>query len=218
MAMSSSLFVASQSTSTDAVTKDESQPICVKAGHMLPSHTEYLWCINKGLVRSLTWNEDGDLVTLGLWGVGDCVGRLLSEITPFQIECLSDVEIKPVPTTEPDELGVMMRSHLRYMEELFSIISYKRAPQRLLRFLDWLGDRFGRQVEQGRILDLGLTHQLLAEITGITRVTATRLLNEFEREGKLMRLPKQQMLLQFKSSHPERVTSLARHRAKGQRK
>ncbi|WP_299410126.1 Crp/Fnr family transcriptional regulator [Acaryochloris sp. IP29b_bin.148] len=183
----------------------------------MPEHPDHLWYINQGLVRTLTWNEEGDLVTLGLWGVGDCIGRLLSEVTPFQMECLSSVEIKPLSLSGQD-LGVVMRSHLRYMEELFSIISYKRAPQRLLRFLDWLGDRFGRKVEQGRILDLGLTHQLLAEITGITRVTATRLLNEFEREGKLMRLPKQQMLLQFNSSHPDRVTSLARHRAKGKRK
>jgi len=189
----------------------------LETGQTVPHQSERLWRINKGLVRTLTWNEEGDLVTLGLWGVGDYIGRLLSEITPFQMECLSPVEVQSLSLTGP-EIGVVMRSNLRYMEELFSIISYKRAPQRLLRFLDWLGDRFGRQVEQGRIIDLGLTHQLLAEITGITRVTATRLLNEFEREGKLMRLPKQKMLLQFSPSQTERVTSMARHRAKGSRK
>lgn len=212
MALSSSVVFP---TSPKVASKQESQVLLLGAGKMVPRQTDHLWYIDKGLVRTLTWNEDGDLVTLGLWGAGDCVGRLLSEITPFQMECLSSVELKPLPLSGLDDLGVVMRSHLRYMEELFSIISYKRAPQRLLRFLDWLGDRFGRQVDQGRILDLGLTHQLLAEITGITRVTATRLLNEFEREGKLMRLPKQQMLLQFNSGHPDRVASMARHRAKG---
>ena len=102
-------------------------------------------------------------------------------------------------------------AHLRYMEELFSVISYKSAPQRLLRFLDWLGDRFGCQVDQGRIIDLGLTHQMLAEITGITRGMATRSLNEFEREGQLLRLPKQHILLPFRTSKPERVASIVRH-------
>lgn len=208
MAVSSSVLISEPSISSF------DGPLCLGPGQTVPNQSDHLWHINKGLVRTLTWNEEGDLVTLGLWGVGDCIGRLLSEIKPFQIECLSSVEVKSL-SLSGQELGVVMRSHLRYMEELFSIISYKRAPHRLLRFLDWLGDRFGRQVDQGRIIDLGLTHQLLAEITGITRVTATRLLNEFEREGKLMRLPKQQILLQFSSRQPERVTSLARHRAKG---
>lgn len=192
----------------------EPQSLCLRAGQAVPHQSDYLWYLEKGVVRTLTWNEEGDLVTLGLWSAGDCIGQLLSEVTPFQMECLSPVEVRSLPVSGP-ELGVLIRSHLRYMEELFSIISYKRAPQRLLRFLDWLGDRFGRQVEQGRIIDLGLTHQLLAEITGITRVTATRLLNEFEREGKLMRLPKQQFLLQFSASQLGGVTSLAHHRAKG---
>ncbi|WP_299484928.1 Crp/Fnr family transcriptional regulator [Acaryochloris sp. IP29b_bin.137] len=217
MALSSSVFATAQPASTPVSSKQNAQPLHLEVGKMIPRQTDHLWHIDQGLVRTLTWNEDGDLVTLGLWGAGDCVGRLLSEITPFQMECLNNVQLRPLPLSGLDDLGVVMRSHLRYMEELFSIISHKRAPQRLLRFLDWLGDRFGRQVEQGRILDLGLTHQLLAEITGITRVTATRLLNEFEREGKLMRLPKQQMLLQFSSGHPDRVTSMARHRAKGKR-
>ncbi|MGR3276572.1 Crp/Fnr family transcriptional regulator [Acaryochloris marina NIES-2412] len=214
MAVSTSL--TPQSISNTVTSLYDSRSLCLRPGQAVPQQSDYLWHIEKGLVRTLTWNEEGDLVTLGLWGAGDSVGRLLSEIAPFQIECLSPVEVKPLPLAGQD-LGVVMRSHLRYMEELFSIISYKRAPQRLLRFLDWLGDRFGRHVDQGRILDLGLTHQLMAEITGITRVTATRLLNEFEREGKLMRLPKQQMLLQFNSGHPDRVTSMARHRAKGKR-
>lgn len=217
MAVSPSLMVSNRSLSTAIASTYESESLCLEPGQIVPHRSDHLWHIDKGLVRTLTWNEEGDLVTLGLWGVGDCIGRLLSEITPFQMECLSPVEVRMLELSG-QELGGTMRSHLRYMEELFSIISYKRAPHRLLRFLDWLGDRFGRQVEQGRIINLGLTHQLLAEITGITRVTATRLLNEFEREGKLMRLPKQQILLQFSSSQSERVTSLARHRIKGTRK
>ncbi|KAI9134461.1 Crp/Fnr family transcriptional regulator [Acaryochloris sp. CCMEE 5410] len=214
--MAVSTPVTPHSLSNNVTSLYEARSLCLRPGQVVPQQSDHLWHIESGLVRTLTWNEEGDLVTLGLWGAGDSVGRLLSEVAPFQMECLSAVEVKPLPLAGQD-LGVVMRSHLRYMEELFSIISYKRAPQRLLRFLDWLGDRFGRQVDQGRILDLGLTHQLLAEITGITRVTATRLLNEFEREGKLLRLPKQQMLLQFNSGHPDRVTSMARHRARGKR-
>ena len=38
----------------------------------------------------------------------------------------------------------------------------------LLKFFTWLAYRFGREVEQGRLLDLRLTHQAISEIIGTT--------------------------------------------------
>lgn len=182
------LMVLSRSVSTH-------ERLHLKSRQNIPHESDHLWHIEKGLVRTFTWDEEGDVVTLGLWGTGDYISQHLSDIRPLQIECLCPVDILAVPASGQD-LGMVMRSHIRYMEELFSISSYKRASQRLLRFLDWLGNRFGQQVERGRLIDLGLTHQLLAEITGINRITATRLLNEFEREGKVRQLPKQKIVLQ----------------------
>ncbi|NJK40264.1 MAG: Crp/Fnr family transcriptional regulator [Acaryochloridaceae cyanobacterium SU_2_1] len=170
------------------------QLLYCQPGDIVPYHPDSCWQIKKGLVRTLTWTEEGDLVTLGLWGIGNYIGQLLSEITPFQIECISPLEMETAFLTG-QPLTMVLRSHLRQTEELFSIISHKRASQRLLEFLAWLGRRFGRQLDQGQLIDLGLTHQLLAEITGITRVTVTRLLTELEQQGELMRLPKQQILL-----------------------
>jgi hypothetical protein len=46
-----------------------------------------------------------------------------------------------------------------------------------------------REVEKGHLIDLRLTHQEIAEILGITRVTVTRLLREFEQQGAIARLP-----------------------------
>lgn len=154
----------------------------------------HLWRIEQGVVRTVTWDDEGDLVTLGLWGSGDCIGQRFTSMAPFQIESVSDVQVRAVPVSS-QELGLVLRSHIRFMEDLFLINSYKLAPQRLLHFLTWLSHRFGQPVEQGQLLDIGLTHQLIAELTGINRITATRLLNELEREGQLIRLPKQRIIL-----------------------
>lgn len=154
----------------------------------------YLWRIEQGVVRTVTWDDEGDLVTLGLWGVGDCLGQRFTSVAPFQMESVSDVQVRAVPVSSQD-LGFVVRSHIRFMEDLFCINSYKPAPQRLLHFLNWLGNRFGHPVEQGQLLDIGLTHQLIAELTGINRITATRLLKELEREGQLIQLPKQRIIL-----------------------
>lgn len=170
------------------------QSLQFKPRQIIPDEPGHLWRIQKGVVRTCTWDEEGDLVTLGLWGIGDCIGNRFTTMAPFQMESLCEVEVQAIPVSSQD-LGSVLRSHIHHMETLFSMNSYKLAPQRLLFFLHWLGHRFGRQVEQGQLLDLGLTHQLIAEITGINRITATRILKDLEREGKIRQLPKQRIVL-----------------------
>ena len=167
----------------------------LKPKQVIPDESAgYLWRIEQGVVRTVTWDDEGDLVTLGLWGIGDCIGQRFTSMSPFQMESVSDVRVRAVPVSS-QELGFVLRSHIRCMEDLFRINSYKPAPQRLLHFLSWLSHRFGQPVEQGQLLDIGLTHQLIAELTGINRITATRLLKELEREEQLIQLPKQRIIL-----------------------
>lgn len=51
----------------------------------------------------------------------------------------------------------------------------------------WLAQKFGREVEQGQLIDLRLTHTDIAEVIGGTRVTVTRLLSQFEQDGIINR-------------------------------
>jgi CRP-like cAMP-binding protein len=163
-------------------------------GDRIPLQSPISWQITSGFVRTSTWNEDGELVTLGIWGAGDFVGHPFSQVHPYEIECLTRVKAiqRRIPGQRIEEIFLR---HISQMQELLSIIGYKRAPLRLLKFLDWLATRFGEPMEQGRLIDLRLTHQILAEIVGITRVTTTRLLNQFERDGYLDRLGQNQILL-----------------------
>jgi CRP-like cAMP-binding protein len=66
----------------------------------LPLENNYLWQIETGVVRTLTWLEDGTIVTLGLWGVGDVVGRTLSKAEPYQIECMTPVKAILLPVDQ----------------------------------------------------------------------------------------------------------------------
>jgi hypothetical protein len=47
-----------------------------KCKDLLPLKPNTLWTIDKGVVRSLTWDEEGRIITLGFWGEGD-VERVL---------------------------------------------------------------------------------------------------------------------------------------------
>lgn len=163
---------------------------------LLPLRRDALWLIRAGVVRTLTVLEDGSAVTLGLWGEGDIVGRVLSQANPYQIECHTPVEATLIAEQNLPEVTQVMLLHIQRSEEFIKILHYKQAEARLLRLFGWLAKRFGQQVEQGQRIDLQLTHQDIADLIGLTRVTVTRLLNEFKRQGVIQRQERQFVVMQ----------------------
>jgi hypothetical protein len=58
---------------------------------LLPLHSSYLWQVKTGYVCAVTFDEEGTLAVLSSWRPGDAIGRFLSWLGPFQIECLTSV-------------------------------------------------------------------------------------------------------------------------------
>jgi CRP-like cAMP-binding protein len=154
---------------------------------VIPLHPNVLLRIKRGVVRTLTWSEEGTAAALGYWGVGDVVGQPLSCVQPYQIECLSIVEASYIPIPEWEHALDAIFRHIQQTEELLWIVRQASTHARLLQMLMWLARKFACKVEQGQLIDLRLTHQELAEVIGTTRVTVTRLLSQFEREGIIYR-------------------------------
>ena len=161
---------------------------------MLPLTRQRLWLIEHGFVRTVNYSEAGEIVTLGLWGVGDIVGRPLSDNQGYEVECLTPARCRLVRLQDVNVSEVRSRQ-VQQMETLLNILHCRRIPERMLMFLSWLGEKYGQVSDRGCILDLRLTHQAIAEMIGSTRVTVTRLLNVFESEGKLQKLGQQKLLL-----------------------
>ncbi|MFB8790838.1 MAG: Crp/Fnr family transcriptional regulator [Potamolinea sp.] len=155
--------------------------------HLIPLQPDVLWRIERGAVRTLTWNEEGVAITLGYWGQGDVIGQPLSRLDPYEIECLTIVEASRIPSGQWDYALDAMRLHIQQTQELLNIVRMNPINQRLLKLLAWLSQKFGREVDSGKLIDLPLTHQAIAEAIGTTRVSVTRLLNQFEREGIINR-------------------------------
>lgn len=135
------------------------------------------------------------MLSLGIWGVGDVTGEALSNIKPYQVECLTEVEATLLSGDHCFHNLETLISHIQQLEELAVIRSHKRVEEALLQLLLWLARKFGREVSQGHLLDLRLTHQDLAEMLGTTRVTVTRILSQLEAQKLINRLPRQQILI-----------------------
>ncbi len=170
----------------------------------LPLRHDILWLIETGVVRSLTFHEDRTSRTLGLWGSGDIVGKILCKSNSYQIECLTPVVATLLPKQSwyhGDESMIVeaMILHIQRSGELIEILQTRQAESSLFQLLAWLAKRFGQQIEQGQLIDLRLTHHDLADILGLTRVTVTRLLNTFEKHGVIERLSRKFILLHDQS-------------------
>ncbi|URD53888.1 Crp/Fnr family transcriptional regulator [Chroococcidiopsis sp. CCNUC1] len=142
----------------------------------LPEHSEVLWRIESGVVCSMTWTAEGELVCLGYWGVGDVVGHPLSRVQPYELHCLTDVEISSCLRNQWSQLTDAIIQNQQQTEELLSIVHINPLFQSLWQLLVWLSQKFGREVGNGHWLDLPLTHQQLAQTLGTNRLTVTTLL------------------------------------------
>jgi CRP-like cAMP-binding protein len=158
-----------------------------KGTGMLPLQSQVLWKIEYGIVRTCAYYEEGTRSILGYWGKGEVVGSPFSGLSPYGIECLTDVRVSMLLKSSWSQVIDDIISHTRQMEELLYISGYERTSQRLLHFLVWLAKKFGQTVQGGMLINIPLTHESIADSVASTRVTITRLLRQFEREGIIHR-------------------------------
>lgn len=155
---------------------------------------DVLCCIESGVVSTATLNEEGTLITMGYWGAGDVVGLPMSRLPLYEAQCLTNVAVRQLPKQRWSEVFDVIVKQTQQIEELQTIMHQNSMRLRLWRLLGYLGEKFGQEVETGRLIDLPLTRELLAQTIRATWVTVTRLLQQFEAEGKLQRNGRQIIL------------------------
>jgi CRP-like cAMP-binding protein len=165
-------------------------------GSLLPHRWDCFWLIKSGAVRTFSWLDDGTIIVFGLWGSGDILSPLLSKADPFKMECLTTVKAIPVSIYDVYDINQALIAQTQQLQELIAIKHYRPIREALQQFLIWLGKKFGTEKDGGKLIDLRLTHQEIAEILGITRVSVTRLLTMFEKKG-LIKRPSQQTIILY---------------------
>lgn len=125
-------------------------------------------------------------MTLGFWGKGHLLGDRLSAVRPYQADCLTPVEITRIPN-DVSVSPTLLIDHIKSSEELLRILQLTPLSTRLFQFLLWLGHRFGTQTTTGVCLNFSLTHQQIADAMGVSRVTITRMMQQFERANHIHR-------------------------------
>lgn len=160
----------------------------LRADDHLPA--DLSWRIDDGYIRANTWNEEGESITLGIWGPGDLITPTLCGVTPYELITLTRVAVEECVPSEAEVLE-FLRDQISQACHLLQIHRVRPADARLLRLLHWIGARFGRVSSSGTTLsleDMNLTHRHLADIAGMTRVTVTKALTRFRSKGQVVKV------------------------------
>jgi CRP-like cAMP-binding protein len=151
-----------------------------------------IWQVYRGIIQLSTFHESGEEVLLGWAKPASIFGQSLYNLPTYQAIALSDVYLRWYSMGEIEnspQLAARLFSQvtqvLHQKEALLAIAGLRRVEDRLQCLLELLKQEIGQPVEGGSRINARLTHQMLANAIGSTRVTITRLLGDFQRQGYL---------------------------------
>ncbi len=97
-------------------------------------------------------------------------------------------ELRKISETEPSiPVNVMslMHGYISELQERQKALATARVEQRIARILLKLAAQSGKKMEEGILIDIPITRQDIAEMSGTTLYTVSRTLNEWDRDGLL---------------------------------
>ncbi|MEM1366962.1 MAG: Crp/Fnr family transcriptional regulator [Cyanobacteria bacterium P01_H01_bin.15] len=180
----------------------------------IPMMPQGIWQVSCGIVQLSQLQTHGEEMLLGWAKPLTFFGRWFSNLGAYQARALSKVYLKWYSLEEIEASPLLTRSilsgvtrRLRQTEMLLAIAGLGRVEERLIALLNLLKTELGETVEDGTRLEVRFTHQNIADAIGTTRVTVTRLLGNFQREG-LIRVDRNRHLVLMSSESSDAAKTL----------
>lgn len=161
---------------------------------LIPLAQEGIWQVYRGVVQLSQFASSGDEILLGWVYPENFFGLWLTanQLENYQARALSDVYLRWYPLAEIESSATLSQLilgqviyRMRQAEALLAIAGLRRVDERLQELLKLLAQEMGQPTSGGVRLNVRLTHQMLANAIGTTRVTITRLLGDFQAQGQI---------------------------------
>ena len=156
-----------------------------------------LWEVTAGRVQLFQLTPEGHQVILHIIGPGEEVGlvpALTDSPSPVSARAVEDTSLlawraedfRALMRHHP-ELGfnaiAILGEHIRLYQDRIRELTTERVERRLARTLLRLAKQLGKRTPEGVLIDLPLSRQNLAEMSGTTLYTASRILRAWEDAG-----------------------------------
>jgi CRP/FNR family transcriptional regulator len=161
--------------------------------------TEYMYIILNGKTKVVQSTEDGKEILLAMHHSGEFFGEMSlldGKTSPATVVAMEDSSVAIISRQEfyslirsqkmiLDNLLLILCSRLRDSWEKIQLLNLKNASQRIKILFLMLSDKYGEKTAEGITLNIKLTHQEIAEMTGMTRETVTRMIDKWQKEGEI---------------------------------
>lgn len=158
---------------------------------------EHTYLLAKGQVKLLQVTADGQQVILNVISpyqvfglVAFTPGNIYSASAQAAVDCeaysWTQEQLSRLSRRYP-QLALnaiqVMAARVKEFQGQISTLSTERVERRLARAILRLANQVGRKVEDGVLIDMTVTRQDLAEMSGTTLFTVSRILSQWERQG-----------------------------------
>jgi CRP-like cAMP-binding protein len=159
---------------------------------------QYLYILTSGQIKLMQSNPNGQQVnlrTIHPWQMFGALGAVRAEATyPATAQALEDSSALAVESgflhkmleTSPHiafDLMTLMTSYIQEMQARYRELATERVEQRVANALIRLAGQSGIRSEKETAIILSFSRQDVAEMTGTTLFTVSRLFSEWERQG-----------------------------------
>lgn len=162
---------------------------------------KFMYAVLRGEVKVYQTSSEGKEMILAFHHSGDSFGEisLIDQLAnPATVCATEDSVVAIIGRTEflemihgntkiLNRLLLALTTRLRNSWDQNRMLHFKDATRRLRSLLLSLAESRGERQEGGVVLNMRLTHQCIADMTGLTRETVTRVVDKWKREGSLSR-------------------------------
>jgi CRP/FNR family transcriptional regulator len=170
---------------------------------------EYMYIIVRGKVKIVRITDDGKEMILALHSAGDFFGEIalvdgatapatVTALEQSMVAIISRNDFYIILRMQPkivDNLLNILCTRLRESWEKIQMLTFYNAADRVKLLLLMLADHMGEKTPRGTVLPIKLIHQDIADMTGLTRETVTRVLDRYTKNGEIEILSNKRILL-----------------------
>jgi len=171
--------------------------------------SQFMYIIIRGKVKISRLGKEGKETILSIHDSGEFFGELAlidGKTTPAGVVAVENSTVAIISKNHfhsllftqqkvLENLLQILCSRLREAWQKIEMMNFNDASQRLKMLLNMLAETYGNKTNEGTVLSLKLIHQDIADMTGLTRETVTRILDKWKKtreitvlEGKFIRL------------------------------
>jgi CRP/FNR family transcriptional regulator len=173
---------------------------------------KFMYLILFGKVKVVRVTEDGKEMVLAIHKTGDFFGEMSfidGKTVPAtvmvtensQVIIISKANFYSILYSNEKVLQALLQvltSRLRESWEVINLLSFNNASQRIKTLLILYSSKYGKKMNNGITIDIKLTHQDIANMSGIARETVTRVLDRLQKDKDITVLKSKRIHLSHK--------------------